>query len=126
MDIQRTLLILIAFVIIAFVQALPIKEIENPEGINDGANAFDQHNLRQLFQDSDCNGRKCSVDDDCCWEEYSFIHSLGASMMNAELVRQRAVNDLDVTTPSFWETRGGKNNINNNHRGKWERGHRKT
>ena len=47
------------------------REIENPERINDGANAFDQHNLRQLFQDSDCNGRKCSVDNDCCWEEYS-------------------------------------------------------
>jgi len=49
MDIQRTLLILNAFVvIIAFIQAFPIEEIENPEEINDGANAFDQHNLRQL------------------------------------------------------------------------------
>ena len=45
------------------------REIENPEGINDGANAFDQHNLRQLFprsKDLDCDGRKCTSDDDCC------------------------------------------------------------
>jgi len=73
MDIRKTLLIIIAFVIIAAVQALPIKEeIENPEEINNGAKTFDQHNLRQLSprsQDSDCLTRwsdKCKSDADCC------------------------------------------------------------
>jgi len=71
MDIRKTLLIFIAFVIIATVQlglqALPIKEeIENPEGINDGAKAFDQHNLRQLFPDRFTDPKFCQKTKDCC------------------------------------------------------------
>jgi len=75
MDIRKTLLIFIAFVIIATVQpglqALPIKEeIENPEGINDGAKAFDQHNLRQLYPDRFTDPKFCKIAKDCCNKQY--------------------------------------------------------
>jgi len=134
MDIRRTLLILIAFVIIAFVQALPIKEIKNPERINDGANAFEQHKIGQLWSDSDftplmtdsdCKGgQKCSSDDDCCL----YLGSrLSCDKSRGCLVPKEKGSDWSrCQTPSFWEKRGGNNKINNNHRGKWERGHRKT
>jgi len=65
-----TLLMLTAFVVIPIVQGSPIKEKENRETVNDGANAFDQHYLRQLHPkwrewDPDCE-RKCSSKEDCC------------------------------------------------------------